>query len=122
VEGLIDLGLVVVLSAAVLWLVSRNALALGVLLAAASAWLWIVWAHNEYSPLDGCPWDRPTGTHPVLIGLALCGGSAAVMAAARWTRGSRALAVGIGVSVGLAAGVLILVGSFFVGASLHCTD
>ena len=124
VEAVIDIGLAVALSAGVLWLLFRNGLLLGTFLAFAAAWLWVLWAHNEYSPLDGCPWGGPGPTkgQPVLIALALCAASAVVMTATRWKRDWRPLAVGIGAIVGASAALLILIGALFVAASLHCTD
>jgi hypothetical protein len=123
-EAVTAIGLAVVLAAGVLWLLFRNGLLLGTFLAFASAWLWVLWAQNEYSPLDGCPWGGPGPTkgQPVLIALAVCLASALIMTATRWKRDWRPLAAAFGVLVGASGALLILVGAFFVGASLHCTD
>jgi hypothetical protein len=98
---------------------------LGVLLVAGSAAIWLLWAENEYSAWTGCLWGAhikglPSG-HPVLLGLGLSVGSAAIMVLARWKHGSRAHAGGLGALTGMVAGLAILVVAFFFGAGLQCT-
>jgi hypothetical protein len=119
----IALGLAAVLATGALWLLFRNGLLLGTFLAFASAWVWVLWAHNEYSPVDGCPWGGPGPTEgdPVLVAVGLCVGSAVIMTATRWKRDWRPLAVAFGALVGAFGALLILVGAFFVAGSLHCT-
>jgi uncharacterized membrane protein len=95
-------------------------LALALLLIALPPVIWLLWAENEYSGIDYCPWDTHRG-HPVLIALILLIPSVAVMAW-RERHGDHRLALAAAIGTGLLAGLTIPVAAVFFGAGLRCQD
>jgi hypothetical protein len=93
---------------------------LALLLIALPPVIWLLWAENEYSGIDYCPWDTHRG-HPVLIALILLIPSVAVMAW-RERHGDHRLGLAAAIGTGLLAGLTILVAAVFFGAGLRCQD
>jgi hypothetical protein len=122
----IALGLTVLLAAGTVTWRSPKALLISIPLAAGSAVVWLVWAQNEYRGIDYCPWSAPVrggpSGHPVLIGLGLPLGRAAIMASVRWNHDSRAWMAARALSTAILAGAVTLVVAFLFGAGLRCTD
>lgn len=83
---LIAAGLIAMIAAAILIRGSARSLLVAIVLAAGSAVAWLVWARGEYQGLTSCPWDAQKTVHPVLVGLAVTVGSAAIAFWTRWRR------------------------------------
>ena len=95
---------------------------LSLLFAWLSAFIWLLWAQDEYRGQTGCPWDMAHNGHPVVIGLGLTLGSMLIVTGVWRVQGTRGEAVAIGLFTGLVAAIVTYVVALWFGAGLQCFD